>query len=55
MISNNNALGVIRTNAQKEYGKVLEMKGTYILNILALLFFKLAMHLLKVWSKQHQV
>ena len=27
-------------HAQKEYRKVLEMKGTYILNILALLLFK---------------
>ena len=32
-------LGVFRTHAQKEYGKVLVMKSTYILNILALLFF----------------
>ena len=32
-------LGVFRTHAQKECGKVLEMKSTYILNILALLFF----------------
>ena len=55
MISNNNALGVIRAHAQKEYGKFLEMNGTYILNILALLFFELTMHLLKVWSKQHPV
>ena len=32
-----------------EYGKVLETKGTYIHNILALLFsLKLAIHLLKV-------
>ena len=38
-------------HAQKEYGKVLEMKSTPILTILALVlfFFKLAMHLLKVW------
>ena len=28
------------THAQKEYRKVLEMKGTYILNILALLLFE---------------
>ena len=43
-------------HAQKEYGKVLEMKNTYILNILALLFFfKLATHLLKNWSKRHPV
>ena len=27
-------------HAQKEYRKVLEMKGTYILNILALLLFE---------------
>ena len=32
-------LGAFRTHAQKEYGKVLEMMSTYILNILALLFF----------------
>ena len=32
-------LGVFCTHAQKEYGKVLEMKSTYILNSLALLFF----------------
>ena len=32
-------LGVLRSQAQKEYGKALEMKGTYIRNILALLFF----------------
>ena len=31
-------LGVFRTHAQKVYGKVLEMKSTYFLNILALLF-----------------
>ena len=48
-------LGVFRTHAQKEYGKVLEMKSTYIFNILALLFFKLDMHFLKVWSKRHPV
>ena len=40
--------GVFRTDAQKEYGKVWEMKSTPILNILALLLFlKLAMHLSK--------
>ena len=32
-------LDVFRTHAQKEYGKVLEMKSTHILNILALLLF----------------
>ena len=36
-------------HAQKEYGKVLEMKSTYILNVFALLFYlKYAIHLLKV-------
>ena len=30
---------VFRTHAQKEYGKVLEMKSTHILNILAFLLF----------------
>ena len=33
-------LGVFCMHAQKEYGKVLEIKSSYILNILALLFFK---------------
>ena len=32
-------LGVFRTHAHKEYGKVWEMKSTAILNILALLHF----------------
>ena len=42
-------LGVFCTHAQKEYGKVLEMKSTNILNILALLFFfKFAIHLLEI-------
>ena len=31
---------IFRTHAQKEYRRVLEMKGTYILNILALLLFE---------------
>ena len=49
-------LGVFHTHAQKEYRKVLEMKSTYILNILVfLVFLKLAMYLLKVWSKRHPV
>ena len=39
-ITNVTILGVFRTHAQKEYGKVLEIKSTYILTILALLFFK---------------
>ena len=38
-MTNVTIFGVFRTHAQKEYGKVLEMKSTYILNILALLFF----------------
>ena len=38
-MTNITILGVLRTHAQKEYSKVLEMKSTYILNILALLFF----------------
>ena len=33
-------LSIFRTHAQKEYRKVLEMKGTYILHILALLLFE---------------
>ena len=33
-------LSIFRTHAQKEYRKVLEIKGTYILNILALLLFE---------------
>ena len=32
--------GVFRTHAQKEYGKVWEMKSTPILNILHFYFFK---------------
>ena len=32
-------LGVFRTYAQKEYGKVWEMKSTAIINILAILLF----------------
>ena len=32
-------LGVVRAHAQKECGKVWEMKSTHILNIVALLFF----------------
>ena len=33
-------LSIFRTHTQKEYRKVLEMKGTDILNILALLLFE---------------
>ena len=38
-MTNVTILDVFRTHAQKESGKVLEMKSTSILNILALLFF----------------
>ena len=55
-MTNVTILGVFRMHAQKEYGNVLEMKSTYILNILALLFFfNFAMDLLKIWSKRHPV
>ena len=37
-MTNVTILGAFRTYVQKEYGKVLEMKSTYILNILGLLF-----------------
>ena len=40
-LPNVTSLLVFRTHAQKEYSKVLEMKSTYILKILALLFFKI--------------
>ena len=35
-MTNNTILGIFRTHAQKEYGNVLDMKSTPILNILAL-------------------
>ena len=38
-MTNVTILGVFPTHAPMEYGKVLEMKSTYILNILALLSF----------------
>ena len=38
-MTNVTLLDVFRTHAQKENGKVLEMKSTYILNILAFLLF----------------
>ena len=38
-MTNVTILSIFQTHAQKEYRKVLEMKGTYILNILALLLF----------------
>ena len=54
-LTNVTILGVFRTHAQKEYVKVLEMTYTHILNILALYFLTLAMHLLTVLSKRHLV
>ena len=39
-MTNVTILSIFRTHAQKEYRKVLEMKGAYILNILALLLFE---------------
>ena len=38
-MTNVTLLGVFHTHAQKEYGKALEMKSTYILNILVPLLF----------------
>ena len=40
LMTNVTILSIFRTHAQKEYRKVWEMKGTYILNILALLLFE---------------
>ena len=40
LMTNVTILSIFRTHAQKEYRKVLEMKGTYILNILALSLFE---------------
>ena len=39
LMTNITILGVFRMHAQKEYGKVLEMKSPCILNILTLLLF----------------
>ena len=39
-LTNVTILSIFRTHAQKEYRKVLEMKGTYILHILVLLLFE---------------
>ena len=39
-MTNVTILSIFRTHAQKEYRKVLEIKDTYILNILALLLFE---------------
>ena len=38
-MTNDTILGVFLTHALKEYGNVLEMKSTLILNILSLLLF----------------
>ena len=38
-MTNVTILDVFRMHAQEEYGKVWEMKSTYVLNILALLPF----------------
>ena len=38
-MTNVTILGIFCTHAQKEYGKVWEMKSILILNILALLLF----------------
>ena len=40
LMTNDTILGVFCTHAQKEYGKVLEMKSTPVLNMLALLLFQ---------------
>ena len=39
-MTNVTILSIFRTHKQKEYRKVLEIKGTYIHNILALLLFE---------------
>ena len=39
-MTNVTILSIFRTHAQMEYRKVLEMKGTYIHNILTLLLFE---------------
>ena len=55
-MANVTTLSIFRTHAQEEYRKVSKGKGTYILNILALLLFvKLAKDLLKLSSKRHPV
>ena len=46
-MANVTILSIFRTQAQEEYRKASKRKGTYILNILALL--------LKLSSKQHPV
>ena len=42
-------LSIFRTHAQKEYCKVLEMKGTYILNIFIILALLLFENLQKIY------
>ena len=55
-MTNVTILGVFRTLAQKEYGKVWEMKSIPILKFFSsFTFLNLAMHLLKVWFKRHPV
>ena len=39
-MTNITILSIFRAHVQKEYRKVLEIKGTYILNILALLLLE---------------
>ena len=39
-MTNVTILSIFRTHAQKEYRKVLEMKGTHILKIFALSLFE---------------
>ena len=39
-MTNVTILSIFRAHLQKDYRKVLEMKGAYILNILALLLFE---------------
>ena len=39
-MANVTLLSIFRTHAQKEYCNFLEMKGTYILNILEFLLFE---------------
>ena len=39
-MTNVTILSIFRTHSQKEYRNFLEMKGTYILNILELLVFE---------------
>ena len=39
-MTNVTILSIFRAHTQKDYRRVLQMKGTYILNILALLIFE---------------